>query len=254
VDRRWGYLAGADEERAADLQSAIDDEEVRGILFARGGWGTSRIMDRIDVSPLKRRPKVIVGYSDLTVLFAEVWRRCRLACGYGPVVGELGRGVAYHRPSLHRALFRPAEEMVLELPRRSVLVRGRATGRLIGGCLTLLAHLRGTPRWPDTRGAVVFLEEVGEEPYRVDRLLWQLRMASVFDQAAAVLVGQMTGCDPRPGMRSFTVREVLADHLSHLKVPVLTGLPAGHGKRKWTLPLGFTARVDAGKGRVTFTP
>ena len=261
LGRRWGCFAGTDEERARDLQEAIDDPEVKGILFARGGWGTSRLFGRLDLSPLARRPKVLVGYSDLTVLFADLWRRWRLVCGYGPVVAELGRPAAFHAPSLRRALFRPAEPFSLRVARRSILARGRGEGPLVGGCVTLLAHLCGSGRLPDTRGAVILLEDVGEEPYRIDRMLWQLREAGFFSRAAGVLVGSMSDPapadrkkDPAPVARSFTFREVLEDHLGPLGVPVLLDVPAGHVEGKWTLPLGLTARLGPAEGRVTFSP
>ena len=269
VARRWGYFAATDPERARDLQAAINDPGVRGILFARGGWGTSRILERVDLSALRSDPKVVIGYSDLTVLFTELWGVCGLVCGYGPVVSELGLPSAFHARSLRRALFRPGAPLALKVPRDSILSAGTrarsyggrrsqpagiAEGRLLGGCLTLLAHLCGSGRLPDFRGSVLFVEEVQEEPYRVDRMLCQLRMAGVLKGVAAVLVGSMTRCAPRRGMTSFSIREVLADHLGKLDVPVLLDIPAGHGPGKWTLPLGFTARVDAGAGRVTLSP
>ena len=252
-----GYFAGTDEERARDLQEAISDPEIRGILFVRGGWGTSRILPALDLEPLRAQKKLLVGYSDMTVLFAEAWRKFGLVCGYGPVVPDLPAPERFHLPSLRRALFRPEAPLTLRVPRESILARGDgpATGRLVGGCLTLLAHLCGSRRLPDTRGAVVFFEEIAEEPYRIDRMLWQLREAGFIGRhCAAVLVGQMTGCEPRPGVASLSLDEVLRDHLGSLGIPVLTGIPAGHGDGKWTLPLGFRAAVNGRTGAVTLRP
>jgi len=254
VRRRHGYLAGTDADRARDLQKAIDDPAVKAIFFARGGWGTSRLLDRLDLAPLRRRPKLLVGYSDLTTLFARIQRFFPLVTAHGPMVAELSHPAAWHEPSFRRALFHPERPLVLRTPARAALARGRAEGRLLGGCLSLLAHLCGTGIFPETAGAVVFMEDIGEEPFRVDRMLWQLRASGFFHRVAAVLVGRMVACRPRLGMRSFTVREVLADHLGGLGVPVILDLPAGHGPRKRTLPLGLTARVDTAAGRVTIGP
>jgi len=258
LDERRGYFAGTDDERGADLQDAISDPEVRGILFVRGGWGTSRLLPGLDLRPLSTQRKLLLGYSDLTVLFAEAWRRFGLVCAYGPVVPELAAPASLHLPSFRRALFRPSAPMRLRVGGGAALAHGaggKAKGPLVGGCLTLLAHLCGTRRLPDSRGAVVFFEEIAEEPYRVDRMLWQLREAGFLgSHCAAVLVGQMTGCEPRPGTASLTLDEVLRDHLGGLGIPVLTGIPAGHGKGKRTIPLGFTATVDSRRGIVALRP
>ena len=254
VGKRHGYLAGTDAERARDLQKAIDDPAIRAILFARGGWGMSRLLDRLDVAPLRRSPKLLVGYSDLTSLFGQIQKWFPLVVAHGPMVAELGDRAAWHEPSFRRALFHPERPLTLRVTRRAVLAKGRARGRLLGGCLSLLAHLCGTGRFPDTAGSVIFMEDVGEEPFRVDRMLWQLRAAGFFRDVRAVLVGKMVGCVPRPGMRSFTVREVLADHLGPLGIPVVMDLPAGHGPGKRTLPFGLTAQVDTGAGRIVVGP
>jgi muramoyltetrapeptide carboxypeptidase len=250
---RHGYLAGPDEARAEDLRAMIADKDVRAIWFARGGYGTARILDRVPWRTLKRRPILFVGYSDLTALFCAVVQRTGQVCLHGPVVTELGKPGAYHPRSLRRLL--NGEPTALRVRGRQVLVEGYARGRLLGGNLTVLTHLLGTRYAPDLRGCVLFLEEVGEEAYRIDRALTHLKMGGAFRRLAGVLVGRCSV--PRPE-RSFprdrSLRELLTEFFAPLGVPVVTDLPAGHVPAKWTLPLGGTAEIDTGAGEVRFRP
>jgi muramoyltetrapeptide carboxypeptidase len=248
-----GYLAGADAERAADLDAAVCDRKLSAIWFARGGYGTARILDRFDLRELLRHPKLLVGYSDLTALFSAVLSRARTVCLHGPMVAELGRKQAFHAPSLAAAL--AGRETHRRLYARDVLRAGRARGRLMGGNLTVLCHLLGTRHMPSLKGAILFLEETGEEAYRVDRLLQHLVMSRALSGVAAVVLG--TFHVPKttrefPGDRELD--SVLRDHLLPLAVPVLSGVPSGHGPGKWTLPLGGTASLDTAAGVVRFDP
>jgi muramoyltetrapeptide carboxypeptidase len=250
---RHGYFAGDDAARGKDLRGMLDDPEVRAIWFARGGYGTARLLDRVPWRTLKRRPKLLVGYSDLTALFCAAIQRTGQVCLHGPVVTELGRSETYHAPSLRRLL--GGEATVLRVRKRQVLVEGRARGTLIGGNLTVLSHLQGTRYAPDTRGCVLFLEEVGEEAYRVDRALTHLKMSGTLRDLAGVLVGR---CSVPTARRSFppdrSLEEVLEDVFSSLGVPVVTDLPAGHVPGKWTLPLGGSAEIDTFAREVRFRP
>lgn len=250
---RHGYFAAPDDARAADLRAMIADDEVRAIWFARGGFGTARILDRIPWRTLKKRPKLFVGYSDLTALFCAAVQRGGQVCLHGPVVTDLGKPGACHLGSLRRLL--SGESTALPVRGRQVLVEGKARGRLLGGNLTVLAHLLGTRYAPDPRGCILFLEEVGEEAYRIDRALTHLRMGGLFRDLAGVLVGRCSVPKPR---RSFppdrSLKELLAEFFTPLGVPVLTDLPAGHVPAKWTLPLGGMAEIDTAAGEVRFRP
>jgi len=250
---RHGYFAGDDDARAADLRAMIVDPEVRAIWFARGGYGTARILDRIPWRTLKRRPKLFIGYSDVTALLCAAVQRTGQVSLHGPFVSELGRREAYHAPSLRRAL--AGEGTVLRLRAGQVLAGGKARGRLLGGNLTVLAHAQGTRYAPDLRGCVLLLEEVGEEAYRIDRALHHLEMAGAFRDLAGVLVGESPV--PRTG-RSFPpdrdLVDVLEERLAPLGVPVVYGLPAGHVAGKHTLPLGGTVRLDTSAREVRFQP
>jgi muramoyltetrapeptide carboxypeptidase len=247
---RAAYFAGTDDRRLSDLRAALLDPAVRAIWFARGGYGTSRLLHRLDRRWFRGAGKTLVGYSDLTALFAWV-DRCSpgTPCLYGPVVAELGRSSTYHEPSLHALL----DGRTVQLPwRRSQAMRpGDAEGRLVGGNLTVLTHLLGTRHFPDLRRRVLFLEDGGETAYRLDRMLTQWRSAGVLRGVAGVLIGSF---DAAPPDRRFPsdrpVADILRETFEPLEVPVITGLPVGHLPRKWTLPLGGRVRIDARARRI----
>jgi muramoyltetrapeptide carboxypeptidase len=251
--RRRGELAGKDEERLADLQWALSDPGIQGIWFARGGYGSMRLLPDLDLSPLRRRPRLLLGFSDLTALFASVVRRAGVPAYYGPVLADLVRPGRVDLAALERVLGDPAGALRFRIPARGVLVAGRARGTVVGGCLSLLQALVGTPYEPDYRGAILFIEEVGEAAYRVDRMLSHLRLAGRLERVAAVVVGQMVGCGPDPrGGRPLG--RVLREALEGLGVPVVRGVPVGHGPRTAILPLGFEGRLDTASRSFTLAP
>lgn len=252
VLRRQGYLAGSDEQRHADLDAMLVDERVRAVFAARGGYGSQRIVPRIDWPRLAADPKPIVGFSDVTALLAGAVAAGVVAI-HGPMVGaDLARGVTERsRAWLHSLLTDPAWQWEAEVP---VAIRpGRAQGRLVGGCLSVLVALLGTPWAPDTEGAVLFLEDTNEYPYRLDRLLTQLRQAGRLDGVAGVVFGTMAACRPLDGLGALDViRTCFAD----APFPVGVGLPAGHatsdaGVENLALPLGVAVDFDAARGRLT---
>jgi muramoyltetrapeptide carboxypeptidase len=251
--RRRGELAGTEEERLADLHHAFADPDLKALWFARGGYGSMRLLPGLDLSALRRRPKILLGFSDLTALFAPVVRRAGVPAYYGPVLADLVRPSRIHRARLLRVLRDPAAETVFRVPARGVLVPGTCRGTVVGGCLSLLQALVGTPFEPDYRGALLFIEEVGEYAYRIDRMLTHLRLAGRLDRLAGVVVGQMVGCAPHPrGGRALG--RVLREALGELGVPVIRGLPVGHGPRSGVLPLGFEARLDTRRGLLALSP
>lgn len=248
-----GYLAGDDGRRLLDLNRALRDPSLAAIWFARGGYGTARLLELVDWGALRRRPKVLVGYSDLTALFGAAQRRRLGTCLHGPTVADLATDGAWHARSLRAALSGLPQSV--RLTRGGILAGGRARGTLVGGNLAVLAHLVGTPHAPPFDGAVLFLEEIGEEAYRVDRALTQLRQAGVLDRVAAIALGWF---DAPPARRAFPgdvpVDEVLRDRLATLGVPVVAGVPSGHRAGKWTLPLGGVATVDTSRRTVVLEP
>ena len=255
VYARHGYLAGPDEARAADLNAAFADPAVRGILVTRGGYGAQRIVDAIDMAAVRRDPKVVAGFSDITALQLALWRGARLATVHGPgMAWRDARTPAASAESLRRALMEPTPVTVSRVATEetaSVLVPGTATGTLLGGNLSLIVSSLGTPDMPDLTGAILLIEDVNEPPYKVDRMLTQLLRSGALRGVAGVAVGQFTGCaDHWP----VTVAEVLRERLSRLGVPVLGGLPIGHGHGQLTVPLGVSATLDVAAGTLTVAP
>jgi muramoyltetrapeptide carboxypeptidase len=263
VRRRDGYLGGSAEERAADLHDMFRDPEVKGILCIRGGVGSSQLLDQIDYGLIRRNPKILAGYSDITSLHLAILKRAGLVTFHGPVA--VSGFTEFTQNWFRRALFDPRPLGVLSNPPESntlrprhpvrAVVPGAARGPLVGGNLTLISLLMGTPFEIETRGRILFLEDVGEEPYRIDRMLTQLRLAGKFDGVAGVVWGECAGCGPRafePSFEStFSVGEVIDRILGSVKAPVLAGLVIGHTDDQLTLPLGVTASLDAAKGTLT---
>ncbi|MGC5054816.1 S66 peptidase family protein [Micromonospora sp. DT48] len=251
---RQGYLAGPDELRAADLNTAFADPEVRGVICTRGGYGAQRVVDAIDMAAVRRDPKVVAGFSDITALHLALWRGARLAGVHGPgAAWRDERTPLASAESLHAAMTSTEPVTVRAVEDEEtfgVRVAGRATGRLLGGNLCLVVASLGTPDMPDLTGAVLLLEEVQEPPYKVDRMLTQLRRAGALDGLAGVAVGQFTDC--ADGWDT-TVTDVLVERLGDLGVPVLGGLPIGHGPGQLTVPFGTRATLDADAGTLTVT-
>jgi muramoyltetrapeptide carboxypeptidase len=238
-----GYLAGTDEQRAADFNEAVRDSQVRGIFALRGGYGTMRILDRIDYDAVARSPKVILGYSDLTALLNSLAQETGLITFHGPVAA-LSQFTALETQALRAAVMTAEPLGVLHAPEAETLVDGVASGRIAGGNLSLIASLIGTPYEIDTSGALLVVEEVDESPYRIDRMLTQLRMSGALTRAAGIIAGGWTNCG--------VTGELLRDRLGDLGIPVLTETLIGHIDEQWTLPVGAYATLDSGARTLTF--
>ena len=248
VFERRGYVAGEPAARARALMAAFENPAVAAIVAARGGYGSVELLPFLSIGAIRRNPKLLVGYSDITALLAFVTTRCRVAALHGPCVaaGLHGGPSGYDEATFLGALTRAEPLGVLPAPGLETLARGEAAGPLFGGNLTQLAASMGTPyAFDPPPGCLLFLEEVGERPYRIDRLLTQLKFARVFERARAVVFGECPGCDEPDG--SAAARGVAADALRGFPGPVVWGLPAGHTRGPaLTLPLGVRARVTAG--------
>ena len=255
--RQLGYLAGTDDERAEDIHEMFADRKVKGIFCARGGYGTPRLLSHLDYRLIAGNPKILVGYSDITALALAIWTKCRLVTYHGPMAAvDLGGDVHPDaEESLWRMITSPEQHATLTLADRSaggVTLAGSATGRLLGGNLSLLVSLLGTPYMPDVRRGILFLEEIGEEPYRVDRMLTQLANARVLSRASGLAMGQFTDCLPRdPAAPSLTLEAIMSGIAQAAGRPFLTGFPIGHEKGMATVPVGIRARLDTGRGSLT---
>lgn len=244
-----GYLAGTDEDRARDLQEAWCDPSVDAVLCARGGYGVQRMVDLLDWTAMRAAgPKVFVGYSDITALHEAFARRMGLATLHGPMVATVTfLKDARTQESLRATLFEPESVRTLGLETARALVPGRARGVTLGGCVSLLAADVGTPYGrPSAAGGLLLIEDVGEEPYRLDRILTQLVRSGWLDGVAGIALGSWAECGPYDAVRSL-----LLDRLGGLGVPVVEELGFGHGEPALTMPLGVPAVLDAESGTLT---
>ena len=235
------YLAGDDVMRAADLRAALTDPGIAGIVFARGGYGAQRTLEAMDWDGLDGLPpKVLAGYSDVTAVLEAVAVRFGWASLFSPVAAIRGEAAHYSFGSLLRTLMRPDQAMTIRYPQAVPLVPGVARGVTTGGTLSLLTSSLGTGTSRPARGGILLLEDVGEEPYRVDRMLTQLRRSGYLDGVQGIVAGRFSGCEP-PEM----IQDILAERLGPLAVPMLAWANVGHGGSFQTFPLGIAAELDA---------
>ncbi|MFH1887566.1 MAG: LD-carboxypeptidase [Pseudomonadota bacterium] len=250
VFARQGYLAGEDSDRAAALMQAWETPDAGALVCARGGFGSLRLLPLLDLERLARAPRLFAGFSDATALLALLTARLGISAIHAPVVTHLGlMDPAVARDAAHSLAGllagRPAFPLAAD-PSRT-LFPGTAQGRVLGGNLTTLCHLAGTPFAPDFSGAILFLEDFGEAPYRLDRMLTHLGLSGMLDGVAGVALGSFTQCGDEA-----EVLRVLTERLVPLSIPVAAGFPAGHGPVNLPFPLGVFARLDANAGVLEF--
>ena len=266
-----GYLAGNDDRRAEELMQAFLDPSVDAIFPGTGGYGTMRILDRLDYAKIRAHPKMLVGFSDITALHAALNRWAGLVTFHSPSpMYGLGNEEGPNPFSAHY-IFRALEgdssgtrtgypiELPPEAPPIIAWGQGKARGRLVGGNLSMLSALEGTPYEIDTRGAVLLIEDVREAPYRIDRMLRQLQLAGKLSRLRAAVLGQFTGAfaredDQKTADPRYTVDGVLRHYFANAGIPVLANFPVGHHELNATLPMGGMVEVDAATGVLTVLP
>jgi muramoyltetrapeptide carboxypeptidase len=258
--RRMGDYQRSIQERLDDLHEMFSDREVSAVFCIRGGYGSMHLLDKIDYDLIRRNPKIFLGYSDITVMHLAILKRSRLVTFHGPMM--LAGFTGYTQSHFRRALFETKPLGVLTNPPDENQLRpahplrrvrgGQGTGELTGGNLTLISTTLGTPFEIETRGKILFLEDVDEEPHRVDRMLTQLRLAGKFEGVRGIIFGECANCRPsdyKPSSVSvYSLGEILDNIFGSLNVPVLSGLTIGHTSDQLTLPLGVQATLDADKG------
>jgi muramoyltetrapeptide carboxypeptidase len=228
-----GYLAGDDQRRIDELNGLLRDPDVRAIACARGGYGIMRILPHLDAGALRADPKPIIGFSDVTALLMWAWSQAGVRGVHGPVVAHLGELGSDDHARLFEVLEHP--DAPLQLEATSIGAAGPVCGPLIGGNLSLLSHLVGTPYLPDLRGAVLLVEDIGERPYAIDRYLTHLGLAGVLSGLAGVLVGELVRCDESHGPSAL---DVIGERLSNYQLSGRAGAPVGHGTRNRAFTLG----------------
>ncbi|MFK3795087.1 LD-carboxypeptidase [Pseudomonas sp. NPDC088444] len=245
------YLAGSDAHRTADLNDALADPEIRAVLCNRGGYGVQRILQHLDYDAVRRDPKLVTGFSDITALHAALWHHTGLATVHGPVAAQLERGGLFASTLKHALMSTEPTRIQADPDEPTYRVRtsGVARGTLLGGNLSILSTCVGTPFMPDLDGAILLIEDVGELAYRVDRLLTHLGNCGLLQRVAGIAVGQFS--EPGHGNNPIRPPDVLMERLGSLGIPLLGGLSIGHGDRNLAVALGREATLDADAGTLT---
>ncbi len=247
----WGYFAGTDSQRAADINNFFKDDSVQAILCLRGGYGAARVLDRLDYAEIARHPKMLIGYSDITALHAALTQRSNIVTIHGSMLTSFkGDYSDYTAKHFAQGLANTQVPGAVPMPKGEVMetvVPGHAEGTLIGGNLTMINSLVGTPYAIDGRGKLLFIEEVGDAPYRIDRNLEQLWLSGLLQQVNGIVYGEFYDCTDDVGPGDFTLDEILAYYGRLAGVPVMKGLPVGHAPNNYFLPLGTHAVMNAGK-------
>lgn len=246
VKKRWGYFSGTDRERAEDVNRMFADPEVKAILAVRGGWGCSRILEHIDFEIIKQNPKIYCGFSDNTALEMAIFKKTGLVTFHGP--NGNSEWTDFTRRYFSSVL-KDGEKTIMEMPAADkpdarTIRSGKASGRLLGGNLTVIVSMIGTPYMPDLTGAILFTEDIGEQVYRIDRMLTQLKLAGVLDKISGFVFGKCYDCD-KGSEPTFQLSEILDQHLKPLGIPAFTGTMISHLDNIFTVPQGARAEMNA---------
>lgn len=250
------YLAGSDQDRAEELMRAFEDPTVKGVMALRGGYGCARLIPYLDESRLRPYPKVFIGFSDLTTLHLYFLRRFGWVTFHGPMAAtpSLGSIAPDQEAHLFQIWTNPDYRPILAFDQLDCWSAGSAEGTLTGGCLSIVVASIGTPYEIETAGRILFIEDLGEPPYRLDRMLTHLRLSGKLDSLAGIVLGTFPDCDPTDGTdqhagtrTGYSALDVLREIVSPLGAPVLANFPAGHTLQNWTLPLGSRVRIDTNR-------
>jgi len=256
ADRR-GHLAGSDAGRADDINAAFADTDTRAVICVRGGSGASRLLPLLDYDVIRANPKVLLGYSDITALHCAIHAQTGLVTFHGP--NGSGSWNSFNADQFRRLFFNrelmryrnvddAGDELVQRRNRTVAITGGRAQGELVGGNLAVLTALAGSPYLPDFNGRILFLEDVSEAPYRVDRMLGTLKLMGALDRIAGFIFGECTDCEPGDGYGSLALDQILDDYIKPLGVPAYRGAMIGHIRQQFIVPVGGRVEMDADAG------
>ena len=262
LTNRFGHLAGTDQERAEDLNQMFADSEVKAIVCIRGGSGASRILPLIDYDLVRKNPKPLMGYSDITALHCALHSQTGLISFHGP--NGSGSWNSFNVRQFENMFFNrekvtfkneggKGDELVLKANRIQTLKPGTAEGKILGGNLTVLSALSGTPYYPDFQNAILFIEDIGEDPYRIDRMMSTLQLNGTLNKIKGFIFGQCSDCKPGGGYGSLTVDQILDQYILPLNIPAYTGAMIGHIPRQFIVPVGAKVKMDADAGTFTLT-
>jgi muramoyltetrapeptide carboxypeptidase len=257
---RFGHLAGTDEERAADFNAMFADPEVKAIICLRGGSGAARILPLIDFEQVKANPKPLLGYSDITALHCALYSQTGLISFHGP--NGSGSWNSFHANQFQQLFFdqkllsfknevTKGDDLVAKGNRIQTLTKGTVEGKILGGNLTVLTALSGTPYYPDFQDAILFIEDVGEDPYRIDRMMSTLKLNGTLGKIKGFVFGQCSDCKPGSGYGAFTVDQIMDQYIIPLGIPAYFGAMIGHISKQFIIPVGARVRLNADQGSIT---
>ena len=247
------YFAGTHSERAENFMEVFTNPKIKAVFCARGGYGCQYLLNLLDINKLRTNPKIFLGYSDVTILLQYLENQCNMVCFHGPMVSkEFALGEPYYlKESLQNCLTKTSTGAHLHLPQTETLRPGKASGRLTGGCLSLLTACLGTPYELCSQGKILFLEDINAKPYQLDRMLMQLKLAGKLEGIQGLIFGEMLSCGD--SSKSFTLQEIILNVIHQLDIPIWYGLPSGHtSKRGLTLPFGVEVQMDASEKWLKF--
>lgn len=260
VDNRFGHLAGTDEERAKEFNDMFKDPEVDAVIALRGGSGAARILDKIDYKAIAENPKIFIGYSDITALHLAIFSKTGLVTFHGPLAVSTWNKFSY---SIFRDILFNAESVVLQNPvdkgdnltqvnnRIRTITPGIAQGQMLGGNLSVMTGIMGSQYFPeDWKNKILYIEDVGEQIYAIDRMMSQLKLGGILDKISGFVLGKCTDCNPGSGYGSFTLEEVIDHYIKPLNIPAFSGAMFGHISDNSTIPNGIEAEIDAGSGTI----
>jgi muramoyltetrapeptide carboxypeptidase len=253
---RHGYFAGEDAARASDINAFFREPSIR-MIFARGGWGAPRVLPLLDYDMIRANPKVLLGYSDATVLLTAVFQKTGLVTFHGPSPLNIFSAEHFRRVvmngeqyTLSNPTLITTNDLVQTENRIRTMRSGKATGRILGGNLSMLTAITGSEYLPDWEGSILFIEDVDEAVYRVDRMMTELALSGVLGKISGFIFGRCTDCDPGGGFGSLTMEEMLAEHIGPLGIPAFSGSMIGHIAEQFTIPLGIDVEMDADAGTI----
>ncbi|MGB0525672.1 MAG: S66 peptidase family protein [Flammeovirgaceae bacterium] len=246
---QYGYFSGSDEFRAREVNSMFENPQIDGIIAMRGGWGCARILDQLDYKMIAKNPKVLMGYSDITALLIGIFAKTRMITFHG----LMGYSTWDHfSTSYFDRIVMEGKQVIFQVPKDDTdhltITTGKTKGRLVGGNLTVLSSMVGSEFLPEWEDKILFIEEIGEEPYRVDRMLTQLKLSGILNRVKGIIFGKCRRCDAEFPDRALTLEQVLEENFKDLKIPAFYGTAIGHIQQKFTFPIGIEVEMDADTG------
>ena len=260
LKNRYGHLAGTDKERAGDLNEMFSDKEVKAIICIRGGSGAARILPLLDYKTISKNPKPLLGYSDITAIHCAIHAQTGLITFHGPMgsstwnsfnVEQFEKVFLEKEKVTYENVHGESDDLVVKSNRIQTLKGGTAEGKILGGNLTVLTAISGSPYYPDFKDAILFIEDIGEDPYKMDRMMSTLKLNGTLDQIKGFVFGQCSDCEPGGGYGSLTLDQVLDDFVLPLRIPAYSGAMIGHISKQFIIPVGAKVQMDADKGTIS---